>query len=98
MNHVHLHSDYLHAFREAGLNVVQCLEPVWSDMEIATFGFADQMPDPLEAAVEGLPIVVVWELEKSDWLVSDGRTEWKAEDSNRYRKSESARTQPPFRH
>ena len=66
INHVHLHSDYLRAFRKAGLNVVQCLEPLWSDMEIATLGFADQMPDLVEAAVEGLPIIVVWELEKSD--------------------------------
>ena len=65
INHVHIHSDYLRAFREAGLSVVQCLEPLWGEKEIATFGFADQMPDLVEAAVEGLPIIVVWELEKS---------------------------------
>ena len=64
-NHIHLHSHYLRAFQEAGLNVVQCLEPLWGEKEIATFGFADQMPDLIEAAVEGLPIIVVWELEKS---------------------------------
>ena len=64
-NHVHLPSDYLRAFRHAGLNVVECLEPLWGEKEIATFGFADQMPDLVEAAVEGLPIVMVWELEKS---------------------------------
>ena len=28
-------------------------------------GFAEQMPDLMEAAVEGIPIVIVWELEKS---------------------------------
>ena len=65
INHVHLHSDYLRAFRQAGLNVVQCLEPLWGEKEIATFGFADQMPDLVEAAVKDLPIIVVWELEKS---------------------------------
>ena len=65
INHVHLHSDYLRAFHQAGLNVVQCLEPLWGEKEIATFGFADAMPDLVEAAVEGLPIIVVWELEKS---------------------------------
>ena len=65
INHVHLHSDYLRAFRQAGLNAVQCLEPLWGGKEIAIFGFADQMPDLVEAAVEGLPIIVVWELEKS---------------------------------
>ena len=64
-NHVHLTSDYLTAFREAGLNVVQCMEPLWGDREVATIGFAEQMPDLLEAAVKGMPIVIVWELEKS---------------------------------
>ena len=64
-NHVHLTSDYLTAFREAGLNVVQCIEPLWGDREVATMGFAEQMPDLMEAAVKGIPIVIVWELEKS---------------------------------
>ena len=64
-NHVHLTSDYLTAFREAGLNVVQCIEPYWGDREVATMGFAEQMPDLMEAAVKGIPIVIVWELEKS---------------------------------
>jgi ubiquinone/menaquinone biosynthesis C-methylase UbiE len=64
-NRVHLPSDYLRAFWQAGLKVVQCLEPLWGEKEIATFGFADQMPDLVEAAVEGLPIVVVWELERN---------------------------------
>ena len=40
--------------------------PIFAEeKEIATFGFADQMPDLVEAAVEGLPIVVVWELERN---------------------------------
>ena len=64
-NHVHLTSDYLTAFQEAGLNVVKCIEPLWGDQEIATMGFAEQMPDLMEAAVRGIPIVIVWELEKS---------------------------------
>ncbi len=63
-NNVHLASDYLTAFHEVGLNVVQCIEPLWGDQEIATMGFAKQMPDLTEAAVKGLPIVIVWELEK----------------------------------
>ena len=61
-NHVHLTSDYLTAFREAGLNVVQCIEPLWGDREVATMGFAEQMPDLMEAAVKGIPIVIAWEL------------------------------------
>ena len=28
-------------------------------------GFDDQMPDLMDAAVKGAPIVIVWELEKS---------------------------------
>lgn len=64
-NHVHLTSDYLAAFQEAGLNVVRCIEPLWGDREIATMGFAEQMPDLMESAVKGIPIVIVWELEKS---------------------------------
>ncbi len=63
-NHVHLASDYLAAFRAAGLDVVRCVEPLWGDEEIATFEFAEDFPEMLAAAVKGLPIVVVWELEK----------------------------------
>ena len=63
-NNVHLTSDYLTAFREAGLNILQCIEPLWGDREVATMGFAEQMPDLVEAAVKGIPIVIVWELEK----------------------------------
>ena len=64
-NHVHQLSEYLAAFREAGLTVVQCREPLWGAAELATLGFAGERPGLLEAAVEGLPIVIVWELEKT---------------------------------
>ncbi len=64
-NHVHLAADYLTAFSNAGLDVVQCREPLWGNREIATMGFAEQMPDLTETAVKGLPIVIVWELQKS---------------------------------
>ncbi len=63
-NHVHLVSDYLAAFRAAGLEAARCVEPLWGDEEIATFPFADDFPDMLDAAVRGLPIVIVWELAK----------------------------------
>ncbi len=63
-NHVHLASDYLAAFRAAGLDVVRCEEPLWGEREIATFEFADEFPDMLDAAVKGMPIVIAWELEK----------------------------------
>ena len=63
-NHVHLASAYLAAFQAAGLDVVRCVEPLWGEREIATFEFAQDFPDMLEAAVKGLPVVIVWELEK----------------------------------
>ena len=64
-NYVHLTSDYLNAFQQAGLTVVQCIEPLWEDQEIATIGFSEQMPDLLDTAVKGLPIAIIWELQKS---------------------------------
>ena len=64
-NYVHLPSDYLNAFREAGFKVVQCIEPLWGEREIATIRFAEEIPDLMETAVKGAPIVIVWELENS---------------------------------
>ena len=64
VNYVHLLSDYLNAFREAGLDVVNCTERLHGGAEIATMAFAEQMPDLMEAAVKGVPIVIVWELVK----------------------------------
>ena len=69
-NHVHLASAYVAAFREAGLNVVQCIEPLYGNQEIAAMGFAEQinniqMDGLMKAAVKGVPIVIVWELAKS---------------------------------
>ena len=69
-NYVHLASDYLSAFRAAGLDVVQCLEPLWGEQEIAAIRFAGEMPDLVEAVAKGLPIVIVWELEKPPLAVS----------------------------
>ena len=45
--------------------MVQCLEPVWGEKEVAAIGVAGQLPDLVEASLKGLPIIVVWELEKS---------------------------------
>ncbi len=65
-NYVHLTSDYLNAFQQAGLSVLQCKEPLWGDREIATIGFSEKMPELLDTAVKGLPIAIVWELQKSN--------------------------------
>ena len=44
-NHVHQASAYLAAFQEAGLNVVECIEPLYGEREIAAGGFAEQIND-----------------------------------------------------
>ena len=69
-NYVHHTSAYIAAFREAGLEIVQCIEPLYGNQEIAAMDFAEQinevqMNDLMEVAVKGLPIVIIWELVKS---------------------------------
>lgn len=63
-NHVHLYSDYLDAFGEAGLRIVNCLEPLYEDKEISAITFSEEIPELMEAAVRGVPVIVVWELVK----------------------------------
>ncbi len=63
-NYIHLHSDYLNAFREAGLQVEQCLEPIYGDRELATLARFEIVPGLAETAIKGTPIVLVWELVK----------------------------------
>ena len=64
-NYVHLPSGYIDAFKDAGLDVVRCLEPLHGDKEIDAMGFDERMTDLMKAAVTGVPIVIVWELVKS---------------------------------
>ena len=69
-NYVHHASAYIAAFREAGLEIVQCIEPLYGNQEIAAMDFAEQinevqMNDLMEVSVKGLPIVIIWELVKS---------------------------------
>lgn len=65
-NRIHLHSSYLTAFREAGLEVVQCVEPLYGDRELSTFGHLDVIPGLIQDALKGLPIVIIWELVKRE--------------------------------
>lgn len=57
-NQIHRHADYLAAFRRAGLQVVDCREPVLPE------NFLDDHDDPLaklyNLAVGGLPAVLIW--------------------------------------
>ncbi len=63
-NYVHLPSECLAAFREVGLGVVQCIEKRCGDGEIAAMGLTEQMTARMEAALKGVPVVIVWELVK----------------------------------
>ena len=64
-NHVHLASDYLSAFRVAGLEVTRCVEPLFGQKEIDMLPSASEEPDLYRLALTGLPIVIVWETVRS---------------------------------
>ena len=68
-NHAHQVSAYLSAFQEAGLNIVQCIEPLYGDQEISAGNLGRQIEDLhldglMEVAEKGIPIVIIWELQK----------------------------------
>lgn len=59
----HLHSDYLSAFKEAGLVVRQCFEPRFGPSEAAMQGPAAQfVPEAAEGAYVGVPGALIWDL------------------------------------
>ncbi|MFE7106751.1 class I SAM-dependent methyltransferase [Streptomyces sp. NPDC057575] len=61
-NHVHLPSRYLDAFGRAGLRVRGCHEPLFNG-RLAPGGYEEFIADAARAAWDGLPIVVVWDVE-----------------------------------
>ncbi|MEE1743349.1 class I SAM-dependent methyltransferase [Streptomyces sp. JV184] len=61
-NHVHLPSHYLDAFGRAGLRVRGCHEPLFNG-RLAPGGYEEFIADAARAAWDGLPIVVVWDVE-----------------------------------
>jgi ubiquinone/menaquinone biosynthesis C-methylase UbiE len=63
--HVHLHSEYLDAFRTAGLEVVRCVEPPFGPDEAGMQGMAAQfIPEATQAAFAGLPGALIWQLRR----------------------------------
>jgi ubiquinone/menaquinone biosynthesis C-methylase UbiE len=62
----HLHADYFAAFKKAGLVVRQCLEPSYGPAEIDIL--ADSVKEiagaAFQAALTGIPSVLIWELSK----------------------------------
>ena len=64
-NYVHLPSHYLSAFRDAGLDVTGCVEPLFGQKEIDMLPAASEEPDLFRLALIGQPIVIVWETVRS---------------------------------
>jgi hypothetical protein len=64
--HAHAHADYLAAFRTAGLNVRDCIEPELGAEHVEAKRRAFRhIPDATSEAYAGLPGVLVWDLEKT---------------------------------
>lgn len=65
-NYIHWYANYLNAFNLAGLKVIKCLEPemVMSQVKLAHSGSQLSL-DTIVKALLGLPIAIVWVLEKS---------------------------------
>ena len=64
--HPHLHSDYLTAFADAGLEVTGAVEPTITEQELSTKRRAFRhIPEATAAAYLGLPAVLVWAARKS---------------------------------
>ncbi|MGO9449536.1 MAG: class I SAM-dependent methyltransferase [Candidatus Binataceae bacterium] len=66
-SYFHPHAEYLRSFREAGLTILDCLEPVWSEQEVeilgqTTFALA---PEAFQRGLIGLPGALVWSLIRS---------------------------------
>jgi ubiquinone/menaquinone biosynthesis C-methylase UbiE len=66
INHVHLHGEYLAAFRSAALTVLGCHEPLVTEAAAGIAGrlSLELIPDAAQAAVVGLPGALIWELER----------------------------------
>jgi len=66
-SHVHLHSDYLAAFAQHGLEVLRCIEPRYGRESLPAL--TGPMPPRSHAAIEagmlGLPGALVWLLRRS---------------------------------
>jgi SAM-dependent methyltransferase len=64
--HTHTHAEYLAAFRAAGLDLRECVEPALSAAEVAAKRRAFRhIPDAALAAYVGLPAVLVWDAQKT---------------------------------
>lgn len=65
LNYVHWHSNYFKSFQNLQLKVIECLEPVMESkhIKLAKTGF-DLKEKTVAIALEGLPIALIWVLER----------------------------------
>ena len=63
-NHAHTASTWLRAFRGAGLDIVDCLEPPFTEDQTASSPAAFVYPEATAAAASDLPGLWVWHLER----------------------------------
>jgi SAM-dependent methyltransferase len=64
--HPHTHADYLAAFRSAGLQALDCVEPALTEDDVRAMRRAFRhAPEATVQAYAGLPAVLVWAVEKA---------------------------------
>jgi hypothetical protein len=59
---IHQVGEYLTAFRAAGLEVLDCLEPVTDENIVRAHASYPVFPDAARQAVLGLPFLLIWRL------------------------------------
>lgn len=62
--YVHLPSTYLESFERAHVRVVCCLEPLHDGRTVAKVPSFGLVPDATRAAFIGIPVAIVWNLER----------------------------------
>jgi hypothetical protein len=67
-NQYHPMTEYLGAFGAAQLEVVRCVGVPWGEQAIAAQPAYQFIPEALDAALCGLPLLMVWELRSSEVL------------------------------
>lgn len=64
-NYVHWHSSYIKSFNENGLKIIQCVEPTLTSKHLKLAqGDFDLSATTVASALLGLPIALIWVLEK----------------------------------
>jgi ubiquinone/menaquinone biosynthesis C-methylase UbiE len=65
-NLTHQISDYLRAFKAAGLSIVDCIEPLFGEVQLRALPAYGLYPDASRQAFEGHPYLLIWRLARSE--------------------------------